>query len=42
MMQLNDIGMSSAAALAQSVLGFLMVLATNGAVRKIDKEQALF
>jgi putative aldouronate transport system permease protein len=42
MMQLNDIGMSSAAALVQSVLGFIMVLATNGIVRKIDREQALF
>lgn len=42
MTQLNDIGMSSAAALVQSVLGFIMVLLTNGAVRRIDKEQALF
>lgn len=40
--QMNDIGMSSAAALAQSVLGFIMVLMTNGAVRKINSDQALF
>ena len=42
LIQLNDIGMSSAAALAQSVLGFIMVLLTNSAVRKINAEQALF
>lgn len=42
MMQLNDIGMSSAAALVQSVLGFIMVLLANGTVRRIDPEQALF
>ncbi len=40
--ELNDIGMSSAAALVQSVLGFLLVLFTNAGVRKIDKDQALF
>ncbi len=42
LIELNDIGMSSAAALAQSVLGFIMVLLTNSAVRKINSEQALF
>ncbi|MGO4370009.1 ABC transporter permease [Paenibacillus sp. MCAF20] len=42
LIELNDIGMSSAAALVQSVLGFIMVIATNSAVRKINKEQALF
>jgi putative aldouronate transport system permease protein len=41
-MQLNDIGMSSATALVQSVVGFIMVIATNSAVRQIDREQALF
>jgi putative aldouronate transport system permease protein len=42
LMELNDIGMSSAAALVQSVLGFILVLATNSTVRKINREQALF
>lgn len=42
LMRLNDIGMSSAAALVQAVVGFIMVLATNGVVRKINKDQALF
>ncbi|MEK0317387.1 ABC transporter permease subunit [Cohnella sp. 56] len=40
--ELNDIGMSSAAALVQSVLGFALVLLTNASVRRIDKDQALF
>ena len=42
LMELNDIGMSSAAALVQSVLGFILVLTTNSAVRRINREQALF
>jgi putative aldouronate transport system permease protein len=42
LIQMNDIGMSSAAALAQSVLGFIMVLLTNQTVRKINPDQALF
>ncbi|WP_340024950.1 ABC transporter permease subunit [Paenibacillus sp. FSL K6-1096] len=42
LMQLNDIGMSSATALVQSVVGFIMVIATNSIVRRIDREQALF
>jgi len=42
LMELNDIGMSSAAALIQSVLGFILVILTNSAVRKINEEQALF
>ncbi|WP_337101808.1 ABC transporter permease [Paenibacillus sp. YIM B09110] len=42
LIELNDIGMSSAAALAQSVLGFILVLLTNSAVRRINPDQALF
>jgi putative aldouronate transport system permease protein len=42
LLKLNDIGMSSAAALIQSVLGLIMVVFTNWTVRKIDEEQALF
>lgn len=42
LINLNDIGMSSAAALVQSVVGFLMVLGSNALVRKISKEDALF
>ncbi|WP_339321629.1 ABC transporter permease subunit [Paenibacillus sp. FSL W8-0194] len=38
----GDIGMSTAAGLYQSVVGFVLVIATNFIVRKINKEQALF
>lgn len=40
--QLNDIGRSSAAGFMQSVLGFVLVLAANFIVRKVDDESALF
>ena len=42
LMQLNNIGMSSAAGLYQSFVGFLLVLAANFAVSKISKEDVLF
>lgn len=42
LMQLSDIGMSSAAGLYQSVVGFILVIATNALVRKFDKDSALF
>ena len=38
----NNISMAAAAALFQSVMGFLLVLGANLLVRKIDKENALF
>lgn len=38
----NDIGMASAAGLYQSVVGFILVLAANTIVRKIDADNALF
>lgn len=38
----NNIGMSSAAGLYQSVVGFILVLSANLIVRKIDNESALF
>lgn len=40
--QTNNIGMSSAAGVYQSVVGFVLVLAANLTVRKIDNESALF
>lgn len=40
--QSNNIGMSAAAGLYQSVVGFVLVLAANLIVRKIDKDSALF
>lgn len=42
LMELNDVGMSAAAALYQSVVGLLLVLGANALVRKFDSENALF
>lgn len=42
LMELNDVGMSAAAGLYQSVIGFLLVLGANYVVRKMDADQALF
>lgn len=42
LMQLNDISMASAASVYQSLVGFVLVLAANGVVRKLSKENALF
>lgn len=39
---MGDYGMSSAASLYQSVVGFLLVIGANGLVRKIDRENAMF
>ena len=38
----NNVGMSSAAGFYQSVIGFVLVLLANYAVRRISKENALF
>ena len=38
----GEIGMSSAAALFQSVVGFIMIMGANKLVSKIDEENALF
>ncbi|MGL4742529.1 MAG: ABC transporter permease [Sarcina sp.] len=42
LMNLGNIGMSSAAALYQSFVGMILILVTNGIVRKVDKENAFF
>jgi putative aldouronate transport system permease protein len=42
LMYMGDIGMSSAAALYQSVVGFILVLITNRMVKRINKDYALF
>lgn len=42
LMELQDVGMSAAAALYQSVIGFILVITANAIVRKIDSENALF
>lgn len=42
LMQNNNIGMSSAAGLYQSVVGFVLVVTANAIVRKIDSESSLY
>ncbi len=42
LMQISDIGMSSAAGLLQSVVGFVLVSIANYIVKKVDSENALF
>jgi putative aldouronate transport system permease protein len=42
LLRLGDLGMSSAAGVYQAVVGFVLVMASNWIVRKIDKENALF
>lgn len=42
LMQLGDMGMSSAAGVYQSLVGFILVLLSNYTVRKLDKSNALF
>lgn len=41
-MQTNNIGMSSAAGVYQSVVGFVLVISANLIVRRLDKSSALF
>jgi putative aldouronate transport system permease protein len=42
LMERSDVGMSAAAALYQSLVGFILVICANGLVRRIDRENALF
>lgn len=42
LLQMNDIGMASAAGAYQSVVGFVVILLANYIVRKLDKDNALF
>jgi ABC-type polysaccharide transport system, permease component len=42
LMQIGDLGMSSAAGVFQSIVGFCLVIAANLVVRRIDPESALF
>lgn len=42
LLELGNISMSAAAGVYQSLVGFILVIAANWIVRKIDKESALF
>ena len=41
LIQTGDVGISSAVGMMQSIVGFVLVLATNTIVNKIDKDSAL-
>lgn len=38
----NNVGMSSAAGLAQNIIGFFCIIGANSIVRKVDEESSLF
>lgn len=42
LINLGNIGMSAAAGLYQSFVGFILIIVTNGIVRKVDEENAFF
>ena len=42
LMELNDVGMSAAAGLYQSLVGFILVTIANRIVRKVDADNALY
>lgn len=42
LLQLNDVGMSSAASFIQSIVGFLLIVGANKIVAKLDKDSTLF
>ena len=42
LLELNNVGMSSAASVVQAIIGFLLVVISNAIVRKVDNENALF
>ena len=42
LMKSSDFGMSSAASVYQSIVGFVMILGANAFIRRVSKENALF
>ncbi len=42
LLEMNNVGMSSAASVFQAIIGFLLVVISNAIVRKVDSENALF
>lgn len=42
LMEMNNVGMSSAASVFQAIIGFVLVLLSNLIVRKLDPQSALF
>ena len=42
LLELNDVGMSSAASVFQAIIGFILVVLSNALVRAVDPDNALF
>jgi len=42
LINLGDTGMSAAAGLYQSVVGFILILVSNAIVKRVDEDSALF
>ena len=42
LMYTGDIGMSTAAGLYQSIIGFILILTVNKMVKKMDKDSSMF
>lgn len=42
LLEMNNVGMSSAASVFQAIIGFILVIISNAIVRKVDSENALF
>ena len=42
LLKISNIGMASAAGFYQSLVGFILVLVSNGIVRRFSRENALF
>ena len=42
LLELNDVGMSSAASVFQAIIGFILVVLSNALVRVVDPDNALF
>ena len=42
LLELNDIGRSTAGGFLQSILGFICVFTANAVVTKVDKDSSLF
>lgn len=42
LLEMNNVGMSSAASVFQAILGFILVVVSNAVVRKVDSDSALF
>ena len=42
LLEMNNVGMSSAASVFQAVLGFILVMISNAVVKLVDEDSALF